>query len=197
MATDKEARKTKFAQLGEVIRRLEARIEELETTNEEQLDLLTSVSQGTYEEIEKLCKKAPAESVTDLALAQINDVIRETKQLAQKDTFVQRLNEFVPAGDNPELRDALMVMRQIRQGLQRYALHLSSATKAAKETLREALFVHVAVALHLDGKATDKDSLQQYQHGDYRSDYWMIRRGVSAEFSFARFDSTDLESYFG
>ena len=66
-----------------------------------------------------LTKKAPAESVTDLALNQINDVIRDVKELLQDDPYIQQLVEFIPAGDNPELRDALLVIGQIRQGLKR------------------------------------------------------------------------------
>jgi hypothetical protein len=81
-----------------------------------QYHLLKSVSSGLYDELDKLCKKSPAEPITDLALTSVNEVIKETKQLIQNDIYIQRISEFIPAGDNPQLRDAVMVMRQITQG---------------------------------------------------------------------------------
>lgn len=88
--------------------------------------LLTSVTEGLYIEIEKLTKKAPAEEITELALEQINDVIKDTKDLVKDDTYVQKLQVFVPAGDPPQLRDALIVLRQIKQGLERFAKALGN-----------------------------------------------------------------------
>src|SRR5262245_42515654 len=81
-----------------------------------QIDLLQDVSQGLYEELDKLCKKAPAETITDLALSQINTVIKETKGLVVTDAYVSRLTEFVAAGDNPEHRDVVVVLKQLLLG---------------------------------------------------------------------------------
>lgn len=114
------------------------------------LSLLTSVAVGLYEETDKLSKKAPAERVTDLMLEQVNDVIRETKELITDDTYVQRLNEFVAAGDNPELRDVLVVLRQLRQGMQRYEQVLSSFQLRALKVISEAQTVATSLEYYLE-----------------------------------------------
>ena len=115
----------------------------LETTSvlkdkEKRSKILQSVSLGLYEEIDKLAKKAPADQVTDLILEQTNDVIREAKELLSDDVFIQRYKEFVPAGDNPEHRDVVVVLRQIREGLARFAPTVEPRQKWLQTVLRDA-----------------------------------------------------------
>lgn len=190
-----QARSAKLSQLQSLIPDLDKKIERLRTADKSQLALLKSVSLGLYEEIEKLCKKAPAESLTDLALQQINDVIRETKELVTADTYVQRLNQFVSAGDNPELRDALMVLRQIRQGLERFQEHLAEETNKAISKRDEALFVSLGVGLDIEGEDVDRETLGNYENGGKIFNYWMTK-GVNSEFNLALFDETDVIQYF-
>lgn len=192
-----EARSEKLSQLQSLISGLNENIERLRKIKKSQLVLLQSVSLGLYEEIEKLCKKAPAESLTDLALQQINDVIRDTKEMVTADIYVQRLNEFVAAGDNPELRDALMVLRQIRTGLERFQVHLNEEIEKATSKRDEALFVSLGVQLDLQGEAVDRVSLGKYVNGQNIFSHWMMRRGDITEFNVALFDQTDLTEYFG
>ena len=105
---------------------------------EKRSKILQSVSLGLYEEIDKLAKKAPADQVTDLILEQTNDVIREAKELLSDDVFIQRYKEFVPAGDNPEHRDVVVVLRQIREGLARFAPTVEPRQKWLQTVLRDA-----------------------------------------------------------
>jgi hypothetical protein len=81
---------------------------------------------GLYDEIDKLAKKAGADQVTDLALEQVNEFVRDAKTLMPEDAYVQRQKEFVAAGDNPEHRDVVFVMRQLRQGLERFDAKVTS-----------------------------------------------------------------------
>lgn len=90
-------------------------------------EAINSVLFGLYDEIDKLCKKAPAEPVTDLSLTHINAAITAVKELLKDDPFVDKIQPFVPAGENPELRDALMILRLLRQGMQRHADDFRSA----------------------------------------------------------------------
>lgn len=82
--------------------------------------LVDSELQGVYEEIDKLCKKAPNEPVTTLQLGIINRLIEKIKLLFTDDKILKEIQIFVPAGDNPEYRDALTVLRQLRQALDRF-----------------------------------------------------------------------------
>lgn len=83
---------------------------------------LRSVSSALYDEIDKLNKKAPAVTISQLTLDKVNKVIRAAKDLMQgeKDEFVEEIAEFVPAGDMPEYRDVVLVLGQIKAGLERF-----------------------------------------------------------------------------
>ncbi len=151
----------KLDEVSEMVSQLNTACSELE--NSRTLSLLDSVSLGLYEELDKLCKKAPAEAVTDLALEQVNYVIREAKQLVSNDVYVQRLNEFVPAGDRPEHRDVVVVLRQIRQGLERYRDHLKERRERLDGELSRAKTIMRVLEMYLGGKETlTKRNLQQW-----------------------------------
>jgi hypothetical protein len=83
--------------------------------------LLASELEGIYIEIDKLSKKSPAARISDLELAGINDLVGLVKNLLQSDPFIGKLRPFVPAGENPEYREGLIVLRQMIQGMNRYA----------------------------------------------------------------------------
>lgn len=125
------------------------------------LTLLQSVAIGLYEEGGKLSKKAPAETASDLMLEQVNDIIRETKELLKVDVYVQRLKEFVPAGNNSQLRDVVVVLRQLRQGMERAGTDASGFQRRAKHLADEAQVVTTALELHLKiGNAPSDDSVR-------------------------------------
>lgn len=162
--------------------------------NQKQLILLDSVSLGLYTEIDKLSKKAPAESVTDLALEQMNDVIRETKELIDSDPYIQRLNEFVAAGDNPQHRDAVIVLRQIRQGLERFRSQLDSLIGLLSSRLKDAKGIHIAIQLDLAyGSPIEHETLKQY--GADLSQEW-LSYGYPKTFNLTKLGSTNIKEYF-
>lgn len=102
------------------------------------VDDLASVTKGLYDELDKLCKKAPAERITDLALSQVNDALSEARELIPGDKYVQKLKPFVSAGENPEHRDAVFVLRQLLDAFHRFDStndsRLDWANKLAKES---------------------------------------------------------------
>jgi uncharacterized protein (DUF3084 family) len=81
---------------------------------------VSSELNGLYEELDKIYRKAPEEQISNLTVENVNNLIKDTKQIIQGDPYVDRIKEFVPAGDNPEYRDVVMVIRQLRQGLDRF-----------------------------------------------------------------------------
>jgi poly-D-alanine transfer protein DltD len=83
-------------------------------------DTLDSELAGLYDEMDKLAKKAPNEPVTDLQLRIVNNFIKKAKYLLNGDTIIDEVEVFVSAGDNPQYRDFVTVLRQIRQGLERF-----------------------------------------------------------------------------
>ncbi len=82
--------------------------------------MLVSEVTGLYDEMDKLAKKAPNEPVTNLQLRVLNKFVTKAKHLLVGDTIIDEVEIFVAAGDNPEYRDAVTVLRQVRQGLERF-----------------------------------------------------------------------------
>lgn len=81
---------------------------------------LKSFTAGLYVEMDKLAKKAPSSQLSDLATKRVNRAIVDAKALmGSYDSYVAELAEFVPAGENPEVRDAVLVLREITQALER------------------------------------------------------------------------------
>lgn len=83
-------------------------------------NMLLSEVTGLYDEMDKLAKKAPSEPMTKLQLKIVNSFTRKAKHLLAGDAIIDEIEIFVSAGDNPEYRDVVTVLRQIRQGLERF-----------------------------------------------------------------------------
>lgn len=109
----------------------EDRLEFLKETDED-WELLGSVLLGMYEEIEKLTKKTPVDEISDLALRRINQAIKMTKEILAGDPFVDSIESFVATGENPEYRDVLMILRDLRQGLSRQRDERQTARRSYK-----------------------------------------------------------------
>lgn len=197
-----EMRKTQLAELDTAVTSLE----QYQATTKAawtQLTQLESVADGVYDEIDKLTKKAPAETVTGLALEQINDIIRETKEASPDDKYLQRLKEFVPAGDNPELRDALMVLRQVREGLKRLRGNLESRTKQAAAILPEARFLLNSLRHHFDyGSGPSHDALENLLEDEQIAVKMELIKKWSAggygarHFNYDKLDALNIPDYF-
>ena len=176
-------------QINEIIDYFNTQLREV-NKGSQTLGLLESVSLGLYEEVDKLSKKAPAEPVTDLVLAQLNDIIRETKQLTD-DPYIQRITEFVPAGDNPEQRDAVVVLRQIRLGLERHRRQAEGRTTILNFRVGEARFLQKALnALIYERITLKKEAFGSHLYSDWlTSEYPFL-------FNHERLADTDLNAYF-
>jgi hypothetical protein len=75
---------------------------------------------GIYDELDKIAKKQPAAEISDFALGRVNRAIRETRATLQgHDKFAEDLAEFVAAGENPEVRDAVLALREAEQAVRR------------------------------------------------------------------------------
>jgi hypothetical protein len=191
-----ERRKSQLVALDQVIEALTKKLADLHQ-KKQKVELLQSVSLGLYDEMDKMAKKAGADQVTDLALEQVNDFIRDAKDLMAEDAYVQRYKEFVPAGDNPEYRDVVVVMRQLRQGLERLDTNVSSLQARWNERLADAKGVRVAVQLIMEGhEAISESDLKEYEVA--AKDRWFIKGDEFEEpvFSFEAMDRTDIPTYF-
>jgi hypothetical protein len=187
-------RTEQLAKIQDIIILLEPRLSKVAGSQRNQLKLLESVSLGLYSEIDKLSKKAPAELVTDLVLSQMNEVIKDTKELVIDDPYVQRLQAFVAAGDNPQHRDAVVMMRQVRQGLDRFKQQLDPLINKLENLLSDARCIEKALQLYLKGNSSiSRGELKEY--GVAVSSSW-ITDDLLAIFDFRKLDRIDLVAYF-
>ena len=192
-----ERRKGQLTQLDQVVDVLTKRLDDLRQ-KKQKVDLLQSASLGLYDELDKLAKKAGADQVTDLALEQVTEFVRDAKALMPEDAYVQRQKEFVAAGDNPEHRDVVFVMRQLRQGLERFDANVTSLQTRWKESLADGRGVRVAVQLLQadDCEAVSKGDLDENEVAV--TDRWWVETEDFEEpvFSLDVLDRTNILSYF-
>lgn len=159
---------------------------------------LLTFANGLYDEIDKLSKKAPAEPLTDLALQQVNDAIREAKALGSEKNTLRRVKEFVAAGDNPQQRDAVITLRLVRAGLEELQEHLGQQSEELRTQLDDARALKSAIEARLDGTATEEltDEFFSY-YGLSPSQFWQSESNVAEyQFNFDRLDEIDLDSHF-
>lgn len=111
---------------------LRARLASLEA-NRNRAEQLESVVAGLYGEMDKLCKKSPADEVTELAMNRVNSAIGRCKELMAGDEFIDSIDLFVPAGERPEQRDVLLVLGELRQGIRRLSAEREHLRKRSRE----------------------------------------------------------------
>jgi hypothetical protein len=115
----KDARERKKKERAEIMKQQKIkRINEIKTTIK--WEQISSELDGLYEELDKIYKKAPEEQISSLTVENINQLIKDTKDIIRDDQYITHIKPFVPAGDNPEYRDAIIILKQLRQGLDRF-----------------------------------------------------------------------------
>lgn len=110
-------------------------------------EMLSSHVEGFYQEIDKLTKGKALLEVTPLMVDQANDIIRDAKQIVAGDTYLDRIKEFVPAGDNPVYPDVLVVVRGVRQSLERGAGELTRLRSRIVDRLTKGKTIAAALEL--------------------------------------------------
>jgi hypothetical protein len=83
---------------------------------------LVSVVQALYDEVDKLSRKWPTMPITQLTLEKTNRAIAAVKELLKNegDDFAEDIAIIVPAGDLPETRDTVLILRQVQAALNRF-----------------------------------------------------------------------------
>jgi len=162
-------------------------------------DALSSHLGGFYSEIDKLTKGKALVPVTDLVVESINEIVRDAKLIVEGDGYLDRVKEFVPAGDNPVYPDVLIKARTVRESLERFKQSLEGREKHALKMLREAKTIQAAVQHYLDNDVIpSKDDIRAVLGGKFISDTWFSEDEESGveNFDFDRLDKCRLEEYF-
>ena len=200
-----QQRTKQLGQISETISSLESKSSN--QSNQKNFDNLNSVLEGVYDEIDKLVKKKPIEGATDLMVEKVNDIITEAQELITDDSHIEKLDIFVSAGDPPELRDVLFVLRLVNQGMERLSKKLDSENQEIETLLLEATAIKTALEI-FQQRYSDGDD------GNYHEDYGQIKTddiekllgikvpngwtagNFGTTFNFERLDYIEIEDYF-
>lgn len=125
------------------------------------LAALVSHIEGFYDEIDKLAKGKALFVATDLAVQQVNDIIRDAKGIIAGDPHLDRVKEFVPAGDNPVYPDILLVTRAVQQCLSRCAKDIENGERESATELRAGRTVAAGLKCWIEtGQPPTKDDVE-------------------------------------
>jgi len=185
----KKRREAQLAEIEEIYERISNRLF-LEINNRKRLIEIQEVTKGLFEESEKLFKKSPVETITNLMLDMVNEAIRDTKSLGPTDVQLKRITEFVPAGDNPEVRDVQLVLNQVLKGQERFDKDLDRQIEQLGRTYRESELIVDCLSQLLR-----YDTELEKNEAEYGSEfpYWFLQDGY---FNFNRLDTVDLSELF-
>jgi hypothetical protein len=172
----------------------------------ERRDALSDHSKGFYEVVEKLAKGKSLIAVTDLLVEEANNIIRDAKEIITNDVHLNRIKEFVPAGENPVYPDVVVTIRSVRDSLERYRKHLEVRRALVNESLRRANTVIGALEYFLDDEVAEEDkevptrgAVQKYTNGTV-SDSCFTQFSDSEDpddvyFDFDRLDEQTISEY--
>jgi hypothetical protein len=157
---------------------------------------------GFYNEIDKLAKGRTMVEATPLVVDQINDIIRDSKQIVENDVHLDRVKEFVPAGNNPFYPDVLVTARVVRQSLHRCGESLEKKEAQLLSTLTKVKTVIGALECYLSDDENSEFALKQdvtrYVVGGVEDScfYWHeFDDGRELLFDFDTLGSQGLEKY--
>jgi hypothetical protein len=199
-----ELRERRKRQLSDVRMSLETLNRQLDAAISavKQIKIIADHSHGFYVEIDKLAKGKALIEATDLAVKQVNEIIRDAKSVVKKDLYLDRIKEFVPAGDNPVYPDILISTRSVRDSLERGRKVLEEDTKTLRESVQRAETVIGALRYFFDDEAEgDKQFPTESEIGPYVNG--LVNKSCFTEspdleeeyFDFEELDSQTIEEY--
>jgi DNA repair exonuclease SbcCD ATPase subunit len=177
--------------------KLEEEAEVASTTSARRYELAHHLK-GFYSEIDKLTKGKGIIPVSDVLVEGFNDIVRDAKSIVDGDTYLNRVKEFVPAGDNPTYAEMLVKTRTVVESLERFKQRIEAREKALAKALREAKTIQAAAQFYLEnGEVPAKEDIQARLGGKFISGDWFLDNENGVEvFDFERLDACKLEEYF-
>ncbi len=113
-------------------------------------DALADHLETFYGEVAKLAKGNRQIEATTLTVDQANEIIRDAKAVVVGDVYLDRVKEFVPAGENPVYPDVLMVAATVQAAVRRAKSVLAEEETRLFETWHNAGTIAAAIRLILE-----------------------------------------------
>lgn len=154
--------------------------------------------QTFYGEVDKLAKGNRQIEATDLTVEQANAIIRDAKAVVTGDVYLDRVKEFVPAGENPVYPDVLMVAATVQAAVRRAESVLAKEEKRLYEIWHNARTIAAAARLILEGGEQPLRTEVEGALGEKPATQWFYKaEDDRVYFDIGRFDATDTETLFG
>jgi hypothetical protein len=181
------------------VRKLDAELTAV-LKNARRCQTLLNHSEGFYDEVNKLAKGKALVEVTPLFVKDANAIIRDAKEIVTNDIYLDRIKEFVPAGNNPVYPEVLVVVRAVRQSLGRCNTDLQAKENQLAGTLRRTRTVIGALECFLSGEEdtayASKDDVKLHIDGPVdESCFFWDNEGRAHFFDFDKLDAQSLEDY--
>lgn len=167
----KEKRERQLVDARRILEELEKDRATVRSTTQKR-DALANHSFGFYDEVNKLAKGRSMLTATELVVERANEIIRDAKEIVREDKYLDRVKEFVPAGDNPVYPDILISIRAVRDSLKRYEGTLLGITTDLNGTVLRANTIVTALEYFLDDETDEnsrdfpsKDAVEEYSGG--------------------------------
>lgn len=192
-------RAAQLEQATKVLGQLQTELKALRKKKQSCSDLSNHLT-GFYEEINKLAKGRAILEATSLIVDRANDIIRDAKQIVESDIYLDRTKEFIPAGNNPSYPDVLIVIRSVRQSLDRCGKEFNRQEGGIINALTRARTVVGALNCHLSGEENSefalKEDVDRYVVGAVDDSCFFENEDVGQEcFDFDGLDSQPVEHY--
>jgi hypothetical protein len=203
--TKRETREKRTRQLADArtaVEELKGRLRAAQSTLR-QCDSLSNHTSGFYEEVDKLAKGKALLEVTPLIVEEANNIIKDAKGIVIDDMYLNRVKEFVPAGNNPVYPDVVVSIRSVRNSLARFHKDLETRIKRTSETLQKAKTMVGALEYSLDDTTPEgnRDYPTKLAVGDYvdgdvnNSCFFFDRENRESYFDFFTLDQRSVKEF--
>ena len=126
---------------------------------------------------------------TSLIVEQANDIIRDAKSIINGDAYLDRVKEFVPAGNNPVYPDVLMVARSVQQCLGRTEKQLSDRERRTTKMRRDARTIVAALRFFAEhNKHPSREDVEALLETKPPDDWFFQSSDETFYFDFERLD---------
>lgn len=192
-------RAAQLEQANKVLKELLAELKALRKKSKACSDLSNHLT-GFYDEISRLAKGRTLIEATTIVVEQANDIIRDAKTIVENDVYLDRIKEFVPAGNNPVYPDVLVVARAVRQSLQRCSGEFDRRQVRILSTSNRARTVVGALECYLNGEEAGefavKEDVERYVVGQVDESCFYENEDVGEQcFDFDGLDAQPVEQY--
>jgi hypothetical protein len=136
--------------------------------------------------------------VAELMVAQINDAIADAKKLIEGDVYLDRVKQFISAGNPPSYPEVLLVAKTVEEVLVRNAQDYDARLTMIQQKLHEATTVQAGLECAIENieyAVSIEEVEERLDNAPHRA--WVTTDDHGVElFDLDRLDALDISAYF-